>query len=126
MSDYRIDATCLHCRARNEYLPSGLALTLYTHGVVVMRFFCLSCRELNAQQVADEVAEHLGDAGVASTIVVTPDEVLEWPPLDLPAICETDCRQLERLTTDVFNRWMEHEAQRKAYEEAKRAERANG
>lgn len=103
MSRTKIDATCLHCKERREYQPKAFDLQLFTHGVVQMQFFCAACRELNAQQVPDEIAEAMSDVGVSTTIVVTPGEVLEWPPLTVRNICDQDCLLFELMSIENFN-----------------------
>jgi hypothetical protein len=87
---------CDACKVKRTYRTSGLRVTLYDHGVCTVSFFCLSCRELTEFEVPDKVAVALDKAGVPTTIVHVPGEVLEWPAKDVLPIQEFDAEVLER------------------------------
>lgn len=73
-----IQARCQHCLELRQFRPSAARLTLYSHGRAVLRFFCLDCHELNAQEVESiQTARAMGAAGVATEVVIVPAEVAE-------------------------------------------------
>lgn len=102
-----ITTTCDHCGTGAVYKPSAIRLTLYTHGVVVMEFFCIMCRLENHRIIDVDLGQHLELAGVVTTIVHTPGELLEHPPEGSPPVTDLDVDRIESMSLDVFNRLME-------------------
>lgn len=105
--DATITTVCDYCGNGAVYRPSGISMTLYTHGVIVMEFFCVVCRLENHRVINVDLGQHLELVGVVTTIVHTPGELLEHPPADAPPIGAEDVDRIESMSLDVFNRLME-------------------
>lgn len=101
---------CEDCCDNGTYLPGAARLTLYTHGRMVLEFFCVHCRMLNRQQLRRAAfADALTEMGVPTTTVVVPAEVGEHPDPRTPAITGGHVMLLEKMSMAVFNRQMERE-----------------
>lgn len=101
-----IIAACPEC-GRQELRPSALHLTVFSHGEGhTYAFFCPGCTEEITQPASQEIVLLLMRAGVSSSEVEVPLEVLEHPPASVPAISVDDVmefvvglRQFGRLVT---------------------------
>lgn len=107
--DVTITSICDHCGVGAVYRPSAIGMKLYTHGVIVMEFFCVKCRLENRRIIEVDLAEHLEHVGVTATVVHTPGELLEHPPPGTPPIADADVDRIESMSLDVFNRLMRFE-----------------
>jgi hypothetical protein len=82
---------------RNHPYPLGMvAVSLYTHGVCTVAFTCHSCGERSEFPIPDNAAILLDERGAPTTIVHTPDEVLEWPAPAVAPITTHDVEVFER------------------------------
>jgi hypothetical protein len=101
---------CDHCEDSGTYLPGAARLTLFTHGRMLLEFFCVHCREHNGQQlVRVDFAQALTEMGVPTTIVRVPLEVAEHPHDKTPAITKGAVTGFERMRLDLFNTLVERE-----------------
>lgn len=91
------------CRVQAAYQSSALRISLYTHGVCTISFFCPSCMEQSEFPVPDRVAIELDRQGVAATVVHTPQEVLERPGPEVPPLAEAEAGLFERSSLEYFN-----------------------
>jgi hypothetical protein len=100
-----IVAACAACRETSSLrLPQSCHLTLYTHGVMALRFFCLHCRELTSARISDvDFARRLTETGVATTIVRVPEEMFEHPPEGTRNVTEVECRYWESVPLQSVN-----------------------
>jgi hypothetical protein len=90
--------TCMAdaCGAWHQYEVKQIAVSLYTHGICTLAFTCLTCGERSEFAVFDRVAIMLDEMGAPTTIVHTPDEVLEWPAREVPRLTQHDAEVFER------------------------------
>lgn len=101
---------CSRCREHGTYVAKATRLTLFTHGLMVLRFFCVHCYELDYQVLKSSAfADQLTQLGVPTTVVRTPMEMFEHPDANVPAITQGHCTGMERLSLEVFNRVLERE-----------------
>jgi hypothetical protein len=107
--DATITVVCDHCGAGAVYKPSAIAVTIYTHGVIVMEFFCVKCREENRRVIGMDLAEHLALVGVQATVVRTPLELMEHPSPDTPPITEVEVELFADRGLETFNRLLRFE-----------------
>lgn len=96
MSSRVATLSCDRCSAKHSYLIAEINVRLYTHGVCALAFICRSCRQRTEFAVPDRVALLLDERGAPTTIVRTPDEVLEWPAPAVPPLTTHDVEVLER------------------------------
>lgn len=90
MSGTTIIAACPDCGPQN-LRPSALHLTVYSHGEGhTYAFFCPGCTEEVTRAASEEVLMQLMNAGVSSSEVIVPLEVLEHPPVTAPPISVDD------------------------------------
>jgi len=95
---------CPLCRQTSTLQRSALKLYLYTHGVMVLRYFCLHCHELCSNVIHSvEFARSLAARGVASEVIRVPEEMAEHPGPEVKAITEMECRYLEVMALTFFN-----------------------
>lgn len=101
---------CTDCDDNGTYVPSAARLTLYTHGRMILEFFCVHCRMHNRQELARTAfADALMEMGVPTTVVAVPAEVGEHPDPRTPAITRGHVTGLERMSMEIFNRVVERE-----------------
>lgn len=82
--------TCPECGPQT-LKASGLHLTRYSHGDHhSYAFFCPVCTDEVTRPASAEIVVLLMQAGVHSTQIHVPDEVLEHPPDAVPAITAED------------------------------------
>lgn len=91
------------CAAKRRYQLSALKVSLYSHGICTVSFFCLVCHELSEFTVADDIAASLDNAGVATELIETPGEILEWPVGSVPPIRQFDVEVFERSSLRHLN-----------------------
>lgn len=96
MKIIRLSCMAAECNARHFYAVPSVQVLLYTSGVCAVKFHCKTCLEQSEFPVPDQVAISLDQAGAPSTIVHVPEEVLEWPMADVPAISAHDVAVMER------------------------------
>lgn len=89
-----IGLVCLHCKARRDYRPRAMRVSLHPHGAAILEFFCGSCYRDNRQEVSPDRGMALTEAGVPTRFVVTPAGELEEIPAP-PPITETDVATVE-------------------------------
>jgi hypothetical protein len=101
---------CSLCRENGTYVPKATRLTLFTHGLMVLRFFCVHCYEMDHQVLRTSAfADQLTQLGVPTTVVRTPMELFEHPDPKVPAITKGHCTGMERLSLEMFNRVVDRE-----------------
>ena len=94
---------CTLCEFDSTLMPKACRLTLYTHGLMILRFFCLHCHELVTVPLKSvDFAQAMSDAGVPTDVVRVPDEVLEHPSPDKLPINVQECRYLENVPLSYF------------------------
>lgn len=98
-------ATCSFCALLGDMRPGAGRITLYSHGVVSLEFFCVHCHEYNRTPIHAGLAEALTDIGVPTDVVAVPAEMYEHP-LEGAArpIATIECAHLERYSLDLFQR----------------------
>lgn len=104
-----VRARCLYCKQVINFRPSAAKITLFTDTEMIFEFFCLQpgCRAYNRQRIMSiEVARGLSNAGVPTTVVHIPLEVIERQhDLALGAlITEGEADYVEAQSTVLFNR----------------------
>ena len=98
MARSEADFTCQAggCNAYHQYEVTQVAVSLYTHGICTLTFTCLTCGQRSEFAVPDRVALMLDEMGAPTTIIHTPDEVLEWPAREVPRLTQHDAEVFER------------------------------
>lgn len=113
MTEQMVDAMileCSLCRENGTYVPKATRLTLFTHGLIVLRFFCVHCYDLDRQVVRSSAfADQLTQLGVPTTVVRTPMEMFEHPEATVPAITMGHVMLVERASLKVFNQLLVQE-----------------
>jgi hypothetical protein len=95
---------CNECREDSTLLLRACRLRLFRHGLMVLNFFCLHCKELARVELQGvSFAEALSNAGVPTTIVDSPQEMAEHPSETVARIGEQECRYLEQVPINYFN-----------------------
>lgn len=97
------------CDAQCHYPPTAVKVSLYTHGVCSLSFVCKTCGETSEVTIPDRLAIALDAQGCPTTIVHTPDEVLEWPRIEVPAIDSFDVAVFERSSHAHFEECVRRE-----------------
>lgn len=100
-----VSLTCQadRCLSIGRYRLADVEVCLYTHGVCTVIFCCQTCGSRCEYAIPDRLALHLDRVGVCTTVVRTPDEVLEWPEPGTPKLTEQDVGLIERSTLTHFN-----------------------
>lgn len=97
---------CQHCAEQCGLQPQAARLDLHTTGLMVLRFFCLHCYELNRVALGGaDFAQAIADMGVPTTIIRVPLEVTEHPHPDLPPISNFAVEKWERLPLRALNEY---------------------
>jgi hypothetical protein len=113
MTEQMVDAMvlqCSLCRETGTYVVAATRLTLFTHGLMVLQFFCVHCYELDRQELGDPTfADRLTQMGVPTTVVRVPMECFEHPDATVPCITKGHVAGMERLSLEVFNRVVDRE-----------------
>jgi hypothetical protein len=107
-----VQACCLHCHRIREYHPNAVRLILFTNTAMVFEYFCLACHAYNKQRILDiEIAEGLTAAGVPTTVVHVPLEVVERESAcrGRRLINEKDCTSMEGASLAHFNAMCQRE-----------------
>lgn len=102
--DQAIQARCTYCRMLRYYVPTGARLTLYTDQRMILNFFCIECREYNAQRIGNvKTAQSIEKAGVPTVVVRVPLEISEHPGPSTPAIQLHELVCMEEASDSLFN-----------------------
>jgi len=102
--------SCLACNEARTYVASGGRLTLYSHGWMVLEFWCQACYEHNAWRIVDvDFAEQISRLGVPTRLVSVPAEMLEHPSMG-ESINEVDVRQMENVNLTYFQERLNRES----------------
>lgn len=100
-------ATCDGCHVRTDLVPTAGRIVIYTHGVMVLEFFCPACRAFNRYPMTDLVlVKALRRAGVPTSVVRTPAEMTEHPPLGAPVITAQELEAMEVCNAVVFEQFL--------------------
>lgn len=95
-------AACRFCKSRGAMRPGAGKITLYSHGVICLEYFCSQCREYNRVAIPVLLAEALTRAGIPTIVVMVPAEMSEHPPEGTRPIAEVECAHLEAYPLDLF------------------------
>lgn len=104
---------CSECREDSTLLLKACRLRLFRHGLILLNYFCLHCRELVRLEVSPSFGEALANAGIPATIVDSPQEMGEHPSATVPPIRDQDCRYMEAVPLRYFNEHVRRELRMK-------------
>ena len=104
---------CPECREDSTLLLSACRLRLFRHGLMLLNYFCLHCREMARIEIGVSFAEALSEAGIPATIVDSPQEMAEHPSAAARPIIDQDCRYMEAVPIGYFNEHIRRELRMK-------------